>query len=86
MRTISVLQAPQRGDTVAGKEALGAHKKALKIRLKRLGPKHPIVASPYNDMAGVYGSQGREEEAQEASRHPLEIKLKLLPLDLKMPP
>jgi tetratricopeptide (TPR) repeat protein len=35
----------------------------LEIRLEQLGERHPSVATSYNNLAGLYESMGRYEEA-----------------------
>ena len=52
-------------------EALGAHRKALEIRLKVLGPEHPDVAASYNNLGTINGRQGKQEVSLGAHRKAL---------------
>src|ERR1700683_1933767 len=50
----------------AGKyaEAIPLAQRALAIREKALGPDHPAVARPLNNLAALYDDQGRHAEAE----------------------
>lgn len=59
-------------------EAIGAHNKALAIRLRLLGSNHPQVAQSYGNLGYVYDKQGRYDEALLYFRKSLEINQKLV--------
>jgi tetratricopeptide (TPR) repeat protein len=45
----------------------------------RLGERHPDVASSYNNLAGLYESMGRYEEAEKLFKKTLALRLEILP-------
>ena len=51
-------------DQVKYAQAGSLYKRALAIYDKVLGPVHPDVAASLNNLAGVYGRQGRYAEAE----------------------
>ena len=57
------------------------YNKALGIYLKKLGADHPYVATSYNNLAGVYDSQGKYAKAEEYYNKALGIYLKKLGAD-----
>ena len=69
------MPTPRCRTTTWGKleEALGAHSKALEIKLKELGPEHLDIAMSYCNMGAVYRIQGKLEEALGAHSKALEI-------------
>jgi len=50
-------------DMVLYDSALSFNKRSLAIREKALGPDHPAVAAPLNNLAGLYHAQGKYSEA-----------------------
>ena len=59
-------------------EAGPLYQRALAIRKKVLGPKHPRVAQSLNNLARLYYSQGRYAEAERLSKRALAIRKKVL--------
>jgi tetratricopeptide (TPR) repeat protein len=59
-------------------EAEPLYKKALELRQRLLGEEHPDVATSYNNLAGLYRSQGRYSEAEPLYKKALELYQRLL--------
>ena len=53
----------------------------MALRLKKLGADHPDVATSYNNIANVYYSQGKYDQALEYLQKALKISLKKLGAD-----
>jgi tetratricopeptide (TPR) repeat protein len=56
-----------------GKQAEALYKQALSIDEKALGPEHPDLAYPLNDLAKLYTEQRRYEEAEPLYQRALHI-------------
>ncbi|WP_139240833.1 tetratricopeptide repeat protein, partial [Geitlerinema sp. PCC 9228] len=54
------------------------YRQALEMRKRLLGEPHPDVASSLNNLAFLYQSQGRYEEAEPLYRQALEMFKRLL--------
>jgi len=54
-------------------KAVRVAKKALKLGEKRYGPKHPIMITCLNNLAGVYYSQNKYDRAESTYRWALAI-------------
>ncbi|MHC5716723.1 tetratricopeptide repeat protein [Nostoc sp.] len=59
-------------------EAEPLSKKALELSQRLLGDDHPFIGTSYNDLAGLYYSQGRYSEAEPLSKKALELSQRLL--------
>jgi len=59
-------------------KALEHYQKALEIRLKKLGPEHPLVAGSYHNMAFVHKAKKDLAKAKEYWEKAYEIFLKKL--------
>jgi tetratricopeptide (TPR) repeat protein len=59
-------------------EAEKWYKKSVKVTRDRLGKRHPLVATSYNNLAALYSSMGRYEEALPLDQNALEIRLEQL--------
>jgi len=53
--------------------ALGVYGKLFEIRLKKHGPRHPLVAKAYTNMANVLQKQGKLDEAMELYKASQEV-------------
>lgn len=60
------------------KRAEELHEKSLQIYKNVLGEYHPFTATSYNNLAGVYASQGKYKEAKELCVKSLQIRVKVL--------
>ena len=58
-------------------EAEPLYKKALQLRQKLLGDRHPDVATSFNNLAALYYDQGRYEEAEPLYRQELKLRQQL---------
>ena len=59
-------------------KALEHYQKALAIILKQLGPKHPSVATSYNNIGMGHDNEGEYDKALEYYKKSLAIELKQL--------
>ena len=59
-------------------KALEHYQKSLAIKLKQMGPEHPLVAASYNNMAYVYKAKKDLAKAKEYWEKAYVIRLKTL--------
>ncbi len=59
------------------KKAEKLYEQSLEIYKQELGENHPATASSYNNLAGVYASQGKYKEAESLYKKGLEISEKI---------
>ena len=65
-------------ETAKYKEAEQILRQVIELRMKVLGPKHPITLSSRNNLALVLHSQGKHEEAEQIHRQTLELTIEVL--------
>jgi tetratricopeptide (TPR) repeat protein len=61
-------------DRARYREAEALYRRALAIWEQQLGPEHPNVAHPLNDLAGLYRERGKYAEAEELYQRALAIR------------
>ncbi len=64
--------------TVEYQKAEDFYKQSLRIRQRMQGEEHPCTVTNYNNLAGVYGSQGEYKKAEELYERSLRIRERVL--------
>ena len=70
-----IIQAYRSGDFAEG---IGKAEQALALAYDAFGPRHPDTLQSINNLAGLYASQGRTEEAEPLLRETLQLRREVL--------